>query len=197
MADYVEDVAGAARALEAAPVVVGWSMGGLVALMYAVAHPVAAVIALGPSLPGPRLASASSSPLAPGVFGPEVYGIVDPHASEQPTMPDLDPDEVRTALASLGPESGLARQERKRGIPLDPRALRGPVLVVAGERDETVPPAAARALARFVGGRYLEFAAASHWGLVLNRRALDAGLPRVLAWLETPDATLPFPGRVG
>lgn len=33
-------------------------------------------------------------------------------------------------------------------------------------------------------GRYLELPGASHWGLVLNRRALERGLPDVLAWID-------------
>lgn len=184
MADYVEDVSRAARDLPTPPVVIGWSMGGLVALMYGAAYPTAGVIALGPSMPGQLLESPSREPLTPGVFGPEVYGITDRASLAQPTMPDLDPEETRIALASVGPESSMARQDRKRGILVDPGAMSGPALVVAGERDAIMPPSTCRRLADFLGGRFLEFAGASHWGLVLSRRALEAHLSEVFQWLE-------------
>ncbi len=186
MADYVEDIAGATVSLSTAPIVLGWSMGGLAALMYGLTHPVAAVIALGPSTPGPLLASPSTAPLAPSVFGPEVYGITDRRALTQPTMPDLDEEEVAVALASVGPESSLARQERQRGIFMDPQHMRGRVLIVAGERDDVIAPSACARTARFFGGDYLECPLASHWGLVLNRRALDTMVPDVLRWLDAP-----------
>ena len=77
----------------------------------------------------------------------------------------------------------MARQDRQRGIAVDPASMSGPVLVVGGERDETMRPAYCRRVAERFGGRYLEFQGASHWGLVLNRRALDRHLPDVLGWI--------------
>ncbi|HET8576303.1 MAG TPA: alpha/beta fold hydrolase [Methylomirabilota bacterium] len=184
MADYVEDVSRSARDLPEPPVVIGWSMGGLVALMYGALYPTRGVIALGPSMPAQLLESPSLEPLTPGVFGPEAYGIFDRSCLVQPTMPDLDPDETRIALASLGPESSMARQDRKRGIFIDPDAISGSVLVVAGERDDIMTPGTCRRLSEFLSGRFLEFEGASHWGLVLNRRALDRHLPDVFQWVE-------------
>jgi pimeloyl-ACP methyl ester carboxylesterase len=184
MADYVADVAAACAALAPPPVVAGWSMGGLVALMYAAVAPTVGVLALGPSTPGPLLAAPASGPPSPGVYGPEAYGITSTTSASQPSMPDLDAEEVGIALASLGPESAFARQERRRGVWFPPRGFEGRVLVAAGERDESFPPQACRRVARFLGGEYLEMPGASHWGLVLNRRALDAVWPAVVAWLH-------------
>jgi pimeloyl-ACP methyl ester carboxylesterase len=184
MADYVGDVAAAVEKLPGRAVLVGWSMGGLVALMYGAVVPVLGVLALGPSTPGPLLEEPATRPPAPGVFGPEAYGITDPTARVQPTMPDLDDEEVGIALASLGPESAFARQERRGGVWFDPRGATGAVLIGAGERDESFPPAACRRVARFLNAGYLEFPGASHWGLVLNRRALEAAWPAVRAWLD-------------
>ncbi|HET9925901.1 MAG TPA: alpha/beta fold hydrolase [Methylomirabilota bacterium] len=183
MADYVEDISVAARGLAEPPVVVGWSMGGLAALMYGAAYPVRGVVALGPSAPRQLLDAPRREPLTPGVFGPEVYGVTDRGSVDQPTMLDLDREEVAIALASLGLESAMARQDRQRGITVDPEKS-GPVLVVAGERDQTMLPAYCRRVAHLFRGSYLEFEGASHWGLVLNRRALDRHLPDVLAWVD-------------
>ncbi len=185
MADYVEDVSAATRELTEPPIVVGWSMGGLVALMYGAAYPVRGVVALGPSAPRQILDSPRREPLTPGVFGPDVYGVTDRTAPEQPTMPDLDREETAIALGSLGLESTMARQDRQRGIIVDPDDMSGPVLVAAGERDEIMRPDRCRRVADLFGGRYVEFEGASHWGLVLNRRALDRHLPAVLAWMAS------------
>jgi pimeloyl-ACP methyl ester carboxylesterase len=184
MADYVADVVAACEGLPGPPVVVGWSMGGLVALMYAAVAPALGVLALGPSPPGPLLEAPAPEAPSPGVYGPEAYGITSMTAAAQPTMPDLDAEEVGIALASLGRESAFARQERRRGVWFPPRGQTRSVLVVAGERDESFPPRVCRHVARFLGAGYVELPGASHWGLVLNRRALDAAWPTILTWLD-------------
>lgn len=183
MADYIADVQAVAARLPAPPILVGWSMGGLVALMYGAIAPTLGVLALAPGTPGPLLEAPASQPPAAGVYGPESYGITSVTSPDQPTMPDLDAEEVAVALASLGSESAFARQERRCGIWFHPRGFTGGVLVAAGERDELLPPAACRRVARFLNAAYLELRGASHWGLVLNRRAIDAAWPALLAWL--------------
>jgi pimeloyl-ACP methyl ester carboxylesterase len=183
MADYVADLTAVVRDLSRPPVLVGWSMGGLLALMYGAVVRTLGVLALGPSTPGPLLEEPASRPPSPGVFGPEAYGITDPASPSQPTMPDLDAEEIGIALASLGPESAFARQERRCGIWFDPRGATSAVLVAAGERDESFPPAACRRVARFLNAGYVELPGASHWGLVLNRRALAAAWPEISGWL--------------
>jgi hypothetical protein len=95
-------------------------------------------------------------------------------------MPDLDGDERRVALASLGRESRRARDERKAGVVLT--ALPCPALVVASTGDASFPTAGYDSLCvpaaiRIVGG-------ASHWGLVLNRRVLVTLVPTVVDWLN-------------
>jgi pimeloyl-ACP methyl ester carboxylesterase len=51
MADYAADVGALARQFARRPVLVGWSMGGLVALMVAASGHASACVALAPSLP--------------------------------------------------------------------------------------------------------------------------------------------------
>ncbi|HVQ76523.1 MAG TPA: alpha/beta hydrolase, partial [Candidatus Binatia bacterium] len=184
MSDYVADVAAAVAGLRRPPVLVGWSMGGLLALMYGAVAPTLGVLALGPSTPASLLDAPASRPPAPGVFGPEAYGITDTTSLSQPTMPDLDPEEIRLALASLGSESAFARQERRCGVWFPPRGFTGSVMIGAAERDERFPPPLCRRVARFLNAPYVEFPGASHWGLVLNRRALDAAWPAIIAWLD-------------
>jgi pimeloyl-ACP methyl ester carboxylesterase len=177
MADYAEDVARVAADLAGPPVVMGWSMGGLAALLAAGRVGAAAFVGLAPSPPA-RIRDAAV-PLRDGAFGPEEYGIVTRDVDAQPTMPDLDREERGVALASLGQESRRARDERKAGVVIG--GLLCPALVVASTGDATFPPAAYDDLA--VPAERLVVEGASHWGLVLNRRLLATLIPAVLDWV--------------
>ena len=183
MDDYVGDVIALAGQLNDLPVLIGWSMGGLVAMMAAVEGKAAACITLAPSMPARR--TDQSVELRYGEFTAEEYGITSRDPKEQPAMPDLDIEERAIALASLGRESRFARDQRKRGIIIE--SLPCPLLIVTGTLDTQWP-----------GHRYdnlwlkadrLSVEGASHWGLVLNRRSLAKAVPDVLRWLRQ----IPFP----
>jgi pimeloyl-ACP methyl ester carboxylesterase len=178
MADYASDVADAARAFATPPIVIGWSMGGLVGMMVAAAGLARACVALAPSLPALR--EDSSVPLRHGTFGPEEYGIVSDDPTLQPTMPDLDLEERAIALQSLGAESRLARDERKRGIVIT--QLPCPLLMVTAslDTDRRGPTYANLDLP----ADNLDVEDCLHWGLVLNRRALKRMIPAVARWMD-------------
>jgi len=124
-----------------------------------------ACVGLAPS--APARATDRAVPLRTGTFGPDAYGITSSDLEYQPTMPDLDREERRIALASLGSESQLARDERAAGIA---------DTVWPRERYQNLPLVA----------KHLVADGASHWGLVLNRRVLATLVPAVLEWLEEP-----------
>ena len=178
MTDYAHDVRLLLRQLQRPPIVLGWSMGGLVAMMVAAAGGVAACVTLAPSTPTRHLDTAVT--VRTGVFTAEVYGIISMDPSEQPAMPDLDLAERQVALASLGPESLQARDERQRGIVID--ALPCPLLVITGTHDTLWPGARYDTL--WLPADRLSIDGASHWGLVLNRRVLTSMVPRVIKWWE-------------
>jgi pimeloyl-ACP methyl ester carboxylesterase len=94
-------------------------------------------------------------------------------------MPDLDREERLIALTSLGRESRLARDERQRGIIIE--ALPCPLLIVTGTRDRAWPRERYNHL--WLTADYLSVEGASHWGLVLQRRALSWMIPDVLRWI--------------
>lgn len=74
MADYAADVHTLIHELARPPILIGWSMGGLVALMVAAAENVVGCVGLAPSLPANQVDS--SVVLRQGIFGPEEYDIV-------------------------------------------------------------------------------------------------------------------------
>ena len=187
MDDYVEDLAALAGQLRRRPVLIGWSMGGLVAMMAAARGLASACVGLAPSAPA-RSADPAAR-LRPGVFGPEEYGITSPDPANQPMMPDLDLEERMVALASLGRESRWARDERARGVVVE--SLPCPLLIVTGAEDRQWPRA--RYADLHLPADYVEADGASHWGLVLNRRALATLVPAVLGWLEQRVADYPAP----
>ena len=73
-------------------------------------------------------------------------------------MPDLDRDECRIALESLGPESRLARDERKAGVVVGDTPC--PALIVTGTAD-TQWPRQRYDDSRF-GADHIEIVGASH-----------------------------------
>jgi pimeloyl-ACP methyl ester carboxylesterase len=176
MQDYAADVAALAVQFKHAPILIGWSMGGLVALMVAATGLARACVGLAPSVPARRLNPAV--PLRTGEFGSEEYGITSSDPAVQPAMPDLDREERTIALASLSRESRLARDERQRGIMIE--TLPCPLLIVTGTQDTAWPQERYNDL--WLEADYLSVEGASHWGLVLQRRALASTIPAVLQW---------------
>ncbi len=178
MADYADDVSSVVEGLPDAPVVAGWSMGGLVAMIVAARGLARACVALAPSAPAATRDDGVG--IRPGVFGAEEYGITNRDPAEQPAMPDLDIEERRVAIESLSPESRTARDDRKAGIVI--ASLPCPLLLVTGSEDRDWPRSAYAGM--HLPADYIEAPGASHWGLVLNRRVLPDLAMRVTGWLD-------------
>ncbi len=152
-------------------------MGGLLAMMVASSGRCSACVALAPSTPARHIDPLVE--LHTGEFGAEEYGTTSRDPTEQPAMPDLDLEERKIALASLGGESLLARDERRRRIVIE--ALPCPLLIVTGAEDTQWPRERYDDL--WLRADYLSVDGSSHWGLVLNRRALAQAIPAVLTWI--------------
>ena len=182
MSDYASDLRSVAEEFARPPVLMGWSMGGLLAMMVAAAVDAVACVALAPSAPAKRRDSLRT--LRAGEFGPEEYGITSLDPGDQPEMPDLDQEEREIALASLSRESRLARDERAAGIVVEPPGC--PLLIVTGASDTRWPPQKYDDLP--LEAEFHNVAGASHWGLVLSRRAIAAATPVLLRWLAKIEA---------
>jgi pimeloyl-ACP methyl ester carboxylesterase len=195
MEDYVADVESVATQVTAAkgshPVIAGWSMGGLVALMYTARHQEApALVTFSPTPPlevGGKASIEEIRNIPPTPVGPDYYGIY-PHDLEasRPAVSDLTDDEAMVVLEkSRGAlESGFARRQRHRGISVPPGAVRAPSLVVYGEAEAEPRPTHARRLAIYLGGEALAAPGAGHWGIVHSDKAVSDLAPRVDGWLR-------------
>jgi pimeloyl-ACP methyl ester carboxylesterase len=135
MHDYVADIRQQVNALPHPPILMGWSMGGLLAMIVAATGDAVACVALAPSMPARRVET--SITLRTGEFGTEEYSNTSYDPEEQPGMPDLDREERSIALASLGRESRLARDERAAGIVI--ASLPCPLFFVTGTADSRWP----------------------------------------------------------
>ena len=178
MYDYATDIRSLASGLANKPILMGWSMGGLVAMMVAATGGATACVTLAPSMPAQ--VTDEYITLRTGEFGPEEYGIVSLDPEDQRGMADLDLEERSIALTSLCRESRLARDQRGAGIVV--QSLTCPFLLVTGTEDRAWPLERYRDL--WLDGEQQQVQGASHWGLVLNRRAMSGAVPAVEQWLS-------------
>jgi len=195
MEDYLSDVESVTPQIVAAqgqhPVIGGWSMGGLLAMMYAAAHQeTPALLLFSPSPPQQVAGRAPPEEVrrTPStVFGPELYGIyTDDPVRSRAALHDLADEEVASVLArSAGAEeSGMARRQRKRGVSVPPGSIRCPTLIVYGEADKQFPTDECRRLALYLAADSLAVPGAGHWGVVYGERFVAEAAPKVDTWLR-------------
>jgi pimeloyl-ACP methyl ester carboxylesterase len=175
MSDYALCVRQVIEAQSEPPILIGHSLGGLVAQMAATRVRVAGLILLAPSAPwGVTGSTAEEAISAVSLYalGPYWALAVDPdYPAARRYLFDRLPRAVRRAtFARLVPESGRALWETLNWW-LDPFAttlvgvgdVRAPVLAIAGGLDAIHPAATVRATARRLGGETRVFSDMSHW----------------------------------
>jgi pimeloyl-ACP methyl ester carboxylesterase len=145
MGDYVQRVERAAAGAESPLLLVGWSMGGLVAMMAAQSIRPDAIVLLEPSPPAEVAGLRPAVPIRRGTFDPEqLYGAFPPGVRARP-------------------ESVVARSERARGISVP--SLPCPTLLVSGAE---FPEERGSTVAAFYGSHQASFPMLDHWDLVLR-----------------------------
>ena len=178
--DYVADVETVAAQFDRQPVVVGWSMGGHIAVMAASRGGFSGCVAIDPD--PPATAIDDTVELEYGERSPDEIGYdLNADLDLLPGMDDLTRDERALAQRALCKESRLMACERRRGIVIEqmPCAM----LEILGGLDDYYPTEPGYHDIGLADHRIL-VEEASHWGLVLNGRVLPGLLAQVLPWLE-------------
>lgn len=174
--DYRSQVADWCRGVDGPVVLIGASLGGLLAL--AVAHEIhpAALVLINPLPPAGVLARPLHAE----------YPLLVPWTSQRSlaatrrSMPDADDAACLHALRRWRDESGTVLNEARDGITIDvPRCAS---LVLASELDRDVPGAAMRALAIRLSADFRLIPGASHVGPLLGREAAGVA-ERTADWL--------------
>lgn len=193
VSDYARAVAAQIESLDQPPILVGHSLGGLVAQMAAARARVAALALLSPSPPwGVSGGSIEEAAQVMGLLslGPYWTTAVPPDFSVFATASAdrLPPAEQRAVFERLVPESGRALFETIQWW-LDPflttsvtPALGGPpILVLAGGRDQIHSPGLARQIAERSGADFRVFMDMSHW--LIGEPGYEEVADAVLRWL--------------
>jgi pimeloyl-ACP methyl ester carboxylesterase len=194
--DYADDVEELLDALGEPAILVGHSMGGLIAQMLAARGRAKALVLLAPSAPWGMMPSTPfevASAQALYLAGDFWRKAIDPEPwlASTHALDRLEPQMHDRVLARMVPESGLAAFEifhwffdLTHAAKVDARAVTCPILCFSGSADRINPPATVRRIAGRYQGRaqYRELEGFSHWPMA------EPGWQKVLAhalfWLE-------------
>lgn len=196
MRDYARAVVATCATEAEPPILLGHSLGGLVAQMAALKVPLRGLILLAPSAPwGTPTASLGETAQAFSLYALGPYwslAIRPDYDSARRWLLDGLPREARRAVfRRLTEESGLALWETLNWWmdPLvttyvPPKGVAAPTLAIAGDRDTIHPPATVRLVAARLGAEVLTMPDMGHW---------LAGEP---GWETVADACLEWLGRL-
>jgi pimeloyl-ACP methyl ester carboxylesterase len=163
--DYLDQAEQAVSATRTAPVLIGASLGALVALALAARFDCVALILVNPLPPAPESAQLPARAAYPEVIP---WARDASLASTRAALPDADAATWAYAFPRWRNESGAVLNAARAGIALP--APRCPVRVIASRADEDVPFGVSAALAQRLGAS-LHTEPGSHVGPLLGRRA--------------------------
>jgi pimeloyl-ACP methyl ester carboxylesterase len=204
MDDYVADVESVTGQVTARfgqhPIIAGWSMGGLIAMMYAARHPeTPGLILFAPSPPvevGGRADPEKVRATPTIAFGPELYGLYPQnYERSRRALKDLTEDEAKRVLANSDGalESGFARRQRQRGISIPADSISCPSILIHGESDTAISPENSAGVAAYLGAELVSLPEAGHWAPVYGEECIANLAPLLDGWLRrccsTPESS--------
>lgn len=166
------------------PILVGASLGGLLALSVAASVNAPALVLVNPMPPGGIV----SRPLGNSYPAIVRWGSERSVAGTRRAMPDADDAACLFAFRRWRDESGLALEQARIGMGVDPPRCR--LLVLASELDADVPMVVSRALAMRHAGDFEQLAGCGHVEPLLGARAAQIAA-RAADWVLSACATLP------
>jgi len=187
MQDYVDDVKTVVENLNIDnPIIVGHSLGGLVALMYSAQHGSSATISLDGS-PSLEVQQSSEEKTYPESYTPQSAGMPTNPIKAMMALKDIYPWNLMKMKKMLKTESGIARSERKKGISIPKDKLTQPLLFIGAENGASLPFGIgiekAKKQAEYYGSKVIEIKGATHPGLLIGRHWKASALA-MASWLS-------------
>jgi len=176
LADYLAQMRSSVVALPSPRVLVGASLGGLLAL--ANADIADALVLVNPLPPSPWSALLPVREKFPEVIPWRRDASL---AGTRRALPDADEAACLFAFRHWRDESGAVIEEAIAGVAVAPPSC--PVLMIASERDDEVPASASAVVAQAVSAEFLLLPGASHVGPLCGREAA-AVASRAVAFLN-------------
>ncbi len=187
-AAYVEDAFSVLDAIHPEPIVIGWSLGGLVAQKIAEAGRCCAAVLVAPVAPGgihvaPRLGSVPTylRHSLDILFG-RPFELSKRNATNL-LMNRVEESERQRLYESLVPDSGrVARDFTLSGVAVDESNVRCPVLCVVGSEDNAAPARSVRRVASKYNAELHEYPGRGHW--LHEEPGFQEIAAGMLSWLE-------------
>jgi len=196
MADFVDDASRVAREMDQ-PVVIGHSMGGLVAQKLAERGECRALVLMSPAPPHGISVFTFELLRRQWRYLPAILLSRAVVAHESDFCPlvlnRIPPDNQREVFSHFVPDSGRAAREMLMGsVHVDERKIRCPVLTIASEDDHFIPaPTVQRVAAKY--GSPLHVVTA-HGHLVMQEPEWEDTAHEIAKWVERQSTSLLSPG---
>jgi pimeloyl-ACP methyl ester carboxylesterase len=188
MNTYIEDALHGSEGLPRPPIVIGHGLGGLLAMRFAQARPISALVLISPALPAQLLdpPPAHMVRLLPRQYRRELLGWDGPVEALQRLNPDLTNADVMRVQHMMGAESGAARRQMLEGVEVDLDELSdAPRLVIGGGLDRWFSEADSHRLAEWLGADYMSFSDLSHYGLVTGENGAERVADAIRTFIES------------